>query len=219
MRSKLRLLDVAGGEPSELAGLPSEVLPGSLSWSPGGTHVAFIARTDQLLALCLVGTADGAFQYLADLGRDGLAVSSFPPVAWSPDGRRLLYAAPAEDRPISGAGALGATAPPRLFTAELSQPLGRPLGDATGHAPAWRSDGSIVALARAKRDGPPLLRAVAPSGESRDLAELPLPAAATFAARWDVAHGQAIVALRGAAGLGASTPDYWRVRFRPEVNR
>ena len=183
-RSRLRLLDIAGGEPHELASLPSEVVPGSYTWSPGGHALAFIARTDQLLALCLVSAFDGAFHYLADLGRDSLNPSSFPPLAWSADGRRLVYAAPAHDRAISGSRPFGATSP-LLFTADLTQPLGQALGEARGDAPARRGDGSIVALARSKRDGPLVLRAVEPGGNSRNLAALPLPRAATFAVRWD----------------------------------
>ena len=170
-------------------------------------------------ALSLIGTLDGTFHYLADLSRDGLNPASFPPLAWSPDGQRLVYAAPAQDRPISDRGPFGAKPSSMLFAAELRQPLGQPLGEATADAPTWRPDGTIVVLVRAKRDGPLLLRAIEPDGEGRDLAELSLPPAVTFTVRWDVAHAQAIVALPGPASPAMNAPTYWRVRFRPEVGR
>ena len=56
-------------------------------------------------------------------------------------------------------------------------------------------------------------------GRYPDLGELPVKAGATYAARWDVAHAQAIIAVRSAASTGANRPDYWLVRYRPEVDR
>ncbi|MCC6179168.1 MAG: hypothetical protein IT305_27995, partial [Chloroflexi bacterium] len=53
----------------------------------------------------------------------------------------------------------------------------------------------------------------------RDLGDLPFKAGPTYAARWDVAHAQAIVAVRGAASTGANKAEYWLVRYRPEADR
>ena len=93
------------------------------------------------------------------------------------------------------------------------------MGTAGGQSPAWRDDGSIVLLARPKLGGPLALRSVELDGSVRDLGELPFKAGPTYAARWDVAHAQAIVAVRGAASTGANRPDYWLVRYRPEADR
>jgi len=64
-----------------------------------------------------------------------------------------------------------------------------------------------------------VLRIVDPQGESRDAEPLPLEAANTFAARWDLAHAQAIVAVRSTNGFGGSQTDHWLVRFREGAAR
>lgn len=216
-RTRLRWLDTAAGEARELVELPSEVVPGSYGWSPGGDAVAFLARAGQLTALCLVRTTDDTFQYLADLSRDDPSPLPFPPVAWSPDGRRLLYAAPNQDRAASSGWLFGAKPPVVLFLAEAAQPLGQPWG-VEGQAPAWRHDGGALALGRGQGSAL-VLRAVAPGQEPRDLAEVPVRIGSAFAARWDVAHAQLLVATNGSAASGTSQPEYWLVRFRPEGGR
>jgi dipeptidyl aminopeptidase/acylaminoacyl peptidase len=218
-RTRLRRLDVDGGEQHELASLPGEVVPGAYAWSPTADRLALVARAGQVASLCLLDTAGGAFRYLTDL--DGDAPPPFPPVAWSPDGGRLLYAAPAQDRPAPGGWpfGFGARPLPALFATDATGPLTRQVGEGVGHFPAWRPDGGTVALARGK-DGALVLRAVDPGGGARDVAQLPLRAAGAFAARWDVAHAQAVVVLAGsgafAAGLAAGQPEHWLVRLRPE---
>jgi len=92
------------------------------------------------------------------------------------------------------------------------------VGTAEGQFPVWRSDGSVLVLARSS-SGRLVLRQVAPSGESHDAAELSLGALTRFAVRWNVAHAQALIALPGSASLGPSQPEHWLVRFRPEVGR
>jgi hypothetical protein len=218
-RTRFRRLDVAPGEPRELASLPGEVVPGAYAWSPSGDRLALVARVGQVASLCLLDTAGGAFRYLADL--DGDAPPVFPPVAWSPDGGRLLYAAPAQDRPAPGGWpfGFGARPLPALFVTDATGPLTRQVGEGVGHFPAWRADGGTVALARGK-GGALVLRALDPSGGARDVAELPLRAAGAFAAHWDVAHAQAVVVLAGsgafAGGIAAGQLEHWLVRFRPE---
>ena len=76
----------------------------------------------------------------------------------------------------------------------------------------------MLALARTQ-GGALVLRDVGSGREPRDVAELPIRTGAAFAARWDAAHAQAIVAVPSAAGLGASQPEFWLVRFRPEAER
>lgn len=218
-RTRLRWLDTADGGVRDLVSLPSAVVPASHSWSPGGDRLALLTQAGQLTSLCLVG-ADGAFRYLADVGREGSRPLPFPPLAWSADGRRLLYAAPAPNRAPARGWRFGSprTRPSsELFALEGAQPAGRALGDAPGESPAWRSDGSVVALARSKGSAHLLLRAAEPGGGGRDVGEVPIRPGSAYAARWDVARGQAIVAVAGTGTTGAHQPEFWLVRFRPEV--
>src|SRR5262249_17320658 len=154
-------------------------------------------------------TAD--FHYLADLSRDDSTPLPFAPIAWSADGSRLVYAAPIQDPAVPPLWPFGPKPPPALFTVPADAAVGERLGSATGQSPAWRGDGTIVALARPSGSGPLVVRVVDPAGESRDQSPLLLEAASTFAARWDLAHAQAIVAVRSTSGFGASQTDYWRV--------
>ena len=70
-----------------------------------------------------------------------------------------------------------------------------------------------------QREGGPAGLPADQDGETRDQSPLPLEPANTFAARWDVASAQAIVVIRSTNAFGASQTDYWRVRFRGEVER
>lgn len=216
-RTRVRLLDATTGEARELASLPSAVLPGSYVWSSDGGRLALLTQVGQLTSLCLLGT-DGEFRYLADLSRDDPAPLPFSPVAWSPDGGRLLYAAPAQDRPAGTGWLFGSKPATALFAVEAAQPLPRPLPDASGQSPVWRPDGGVLVLVRGQ-GGNLALRQVESGREPRDVAELPVRAGSAFAARWDAARAQVIVAVSGTATLGANRPDYWLVRFRPEAGR
>jgi dipeptidyl aminopeptidase/acylaminoacyl peptidase len=217
LRSRLLLLAAEGAEPRELVALPGEIVPGSYVWSPDGGRVAFLAQAGGLTALCLADLA-GPFRYLADLSHDDPMPLPFPPVAWSPDGGRLLYAAPTADR-TSRAGWLFGPAPATaLYGLDLARPLGQPFGEAEGQSPAWRRDGTIVAFARTG-DGPLLLRTVAPDGATRDVGAIGLAPSAVYAARWDTAHAQALIATRASASLGAIRPEFWLVRFGEEAAR
>ena len=53
-----------------------------------------------------------------------------------------------------------------------------------------------------------------PNAQPRDLGELPLQPGSAYAARWDLAHAQALVAIRGATGLERGQAEYWLVRYR-----
>lgn len=213
-RTRLLWLHAARGDARELVSLPSEVVPGSYSWSPAGDRVAFLAQAGQQTSLCLVATDGTEFRYLHDLGQDESSPLPFPPLDWSPDGSRLVYAAPSQDRPNQGGWLWGPRSVTGLFEASVNRPQVRRFGTAEGQSPAWRTDSSIVALARPKLAGPLALREVHASGEARDLGELSFRAAPTYAARWDVAHAQAIVAVRGTSNSGATRPEYWLVRYR-----
>jgi dipeptidyl aminopeptidase/acylaminoacyl peptidase len=219
VRTRLRVADARGGEPRSLFSLPGEVVPSSYTWSPDGAQVAFLTRSGQLVALCLFNPRTGEFRYLADLSRDDSPPLPVAPVAWSPDGRRLVYAAPAQDPAAPALWPFGPKPPPALFTADAHTAVGQRLADATGQSPAWRRDGLIVALARPNGSGPLVLRSVDSQGESRDGGSLPLEPANTVAARWDLARAQALVVVRGPNGFGGSQTDHWLVRFREGVAR
>ncbi|MBI4499124.1 MAG: PEGA domain-containing protein [Chloroflexi bacterium] len=225
LRARFLVLDSQATERGlrEFLRLPGDVVPASLAWSPDGRWAAFQVRTGQRTALCVVGVEDGTFRYLADLGADAPSPFPFTPVAWSPDGRQLLYAAPSQGRSSQGLWPLGAKSPPALYVASpADSEVGRLLRGAQGPFPIWRGDGTMLALARPKSSGPLTLRAITPSGQTHDLTTLSLPSGTVAAVRWDVTHAQAFVAVRRADGLSlsldpaASQLEYWLVRFRTE---
>ena len=98
--TRLRRVDAESGEARDLVSLPAEIVPGAYAWSPAGDRVVLLARTDRGAALCVLGLADGAFRYLADL--EAGPPPPLPPAGWSPDGRRLRYTAPLPSRPAAG---------------------------------------------------------------------------------------------------------------------
>lgn len=203
LRTRLLRLDAATGATRELIALPGEVVPGSYAWSPAGDRVALLVRAGNRTALCLLGTADGAFRSLADAG-----AAPFPALAWSPRGDRLAYAAPPDTAP---GDVIGAAVPALLHTDDLDGGPARRLGDATGQGPGWRGDGLIVAIDRPKGRGPLLLRAYDAAGHGQDLGQLPLPTGALAGVHWDLPRGRALVATRPTAG--GDPPDLWLVRW------
>lgn len=212
-RTRLLLVPVAPGreheEPRELVVLPTELVPGSWAWGPGGAQVAFLTRGAGTAgfgaagALCLLGLTDGRFRYLDDLSNTGQA-PSVAPVAWAAAGPgvppRIVFPAP-DPRgngraPTLAVSELGDTPPERLLAT----------GGVT--APLWRSDGRIAAIGR-RRDGTPLLRLIDPAtGGATDGPPLALPPNLPVAgARWDLGRGQVLLALR----TGDGTFDHWLV--------
>lgn len=215
-RTRLLWLDVARSDARELVTLPSEVIAGSYLWSSDGQIVVFLTRAGQLTSLCLVSTS-GEFRYLADLSRDAGFAIPFPPLAWSPDGRQLVYAAPPQDRLNQTGWLFGPKATTALSITDGSGTSAKRREMAEGQSPVWRSDGLIFALVRPKSDKPLVLRAVESDGSARDLGALPVQPAASHAARWDVAHAQALIASASSNTFGPAQREYWLVRFRPEV--
>ena len=214
--TRLRRVGAESGEVRELVSLPAELVPGAYAWSPSGDRVVLLARTDRGAALCVLGLADGAFCYLADL--EPGAPPPFAPAGWSPDGRRLRYTAPLPSRPAVGLLPLARRPEAGLFELEpaAARPEPRLLGEGVGRYPAWRPDGGAVALATA-RGGQLVLRALEPAGGSpREVARLPLRTAGAFAASWDVVHGQVLVTV-AAGSLDAGRPEHWLVQFTEAI--
>lgn len=217
IRTRLLWLDGAGTTaPRELIAVPSEILPGSYAWSPRGDRVAFLARANGRVTLCLLGTDGIFFRTLADVGDVG-GTPTFPPLAWIggspgvPGG--VVYAAPDPRDPAAGGGLFSTADTPALFADDLAGHPAHRLGVASGQGPGWRSDGLLVALVRPKRGGPLALRAFDPraGGAAQDLGTLPQLTDTPEGVRWDLARGQALVTLRGSAGAGQF--DLWLVRW------
>jgi Tol biopolymer transport system component len=216
-RAQLRWLDIARGSASTLVELPSTIVPGSFLWSPRGDVVAFLTQAGSLVSLCLLEVDPPSFRYLADLGQNDTNPLPFPPLAWSPDGSQLVYAAPVQtSNNTVGGWLLGARSAPALFGATAPWTQGQRLSTAGGNAPVWRADGSLLALAQTNGSGPLRVQAVDPgSGVATPVGTLPLPVASTYAVRWDAAHGQALLAQRGTDG----TTEFWLLSFTPAVAR
>jgi hypothetical protein len=215
--TQLRWLDIPHDSVQTLVELPSAIVPGSFLWSPRGETVAFLTQAGPLVSLCLLRTNPPSFRYLADLGRNDAHPLPFPPLAWSADGSRLVYAAPVQSRSNTLGGWLfGAQSAPALFRTTAPWTQNRRLGTAGGNAPVWRADGNLLALAQPNGSGPLRVQVVDPgSGAATPVGTLPLPAASTYAVRWDAAHGQALLVQRGDNGAAA----FWLLSFTPEVAR
>ena len=195
----------AGAQAAHLAlSLPSEVVPGSETWSPDGQHVAFVAHAGEINALCLLGL-DGSFRYLADLELSA-APLGFPRAAWSGDGQRLLFVAPRQQPPGAALGWLEAEPRHTLFVVDVADPSPLALQDTRVDVATWREDGQLVGLARSAPDAPLSLRRLTASGvDTGSLVELPLMPSSAYAASLDMAGARLLVVARTSAG----GLDYW----------
>jgi len=216
-RSHLLWLAIGQAEPTEILTLPGDVLPGSYEWGPAGEHVAFLVRTQQATSLCVLRTADGDFRYLGDVRRNDSAALPFSPVGWAPDGGRLVYATLTATRTSNNWWLFGDGTRTALSVADLASPQPQPLGKADGQSPAWRNDGGVVALAQPKDNGPLVVRLVDAQGGTSLLSSLPFTPGTAYAARWDLAHAQALIATRSSTTSSGPRTDFWLVRFRQEL--
>jgi TolB protein len=166
------------------------------TWSLDGTRIAYLSTSadcpkDSCLgepsALKIISPDSGTSITIAD----GLAASSVGQISWSPDGRRLAFAA-------VRAGALAS--PSRLYVAEADGSGARLLGDEglAGFQPAWSPDGTQLVFMRLAPT--PALWLIRPDGSNAH----PLTSGKGFSwefwnAQWSP-DGSHLVYLSGAGG-------------------
>ncbi len=218
VRTVLRWLDVGSGEVRDLVNLPSEVVAGSFLWSPSGKWTAFLAQAGSLSSLCLLEIETGRLRYLADVQASDTHPLPAPPLAWSPNGDAILYAASAQESAKQSGWLLGAKPKPALFLGSLADPVGQRLGDVEGYFPVWRSDGSLLAFTGTGGKGALTLRAISAAGTARDVGEVQLDAA-TYAVRWDAVRAQALLAVRPRGSWSTTETEYWLARWTDEEAR
>ncbi|MHB8618142.1 MAG: TolB family protein, partial [Chloroflexota bacterium] len=209
--TRVFLVDSAGQAVKELVTVPSEVVAGSSTWDAEGQRVGFLTRSGDATSLFVIGLAQLDARYLADVSRSDSQVAPFAPVAWAPQGAGFVYSAP--DQLQSSSSWLASQPSPALFA--VDEIFGKPhrLGASEVETPTWLDQQALVGLARKPHDGPLVVREVKRSGATSDVAELPFKANA-YAARWDVRHGQAVVAIPGGAGGFSTSSDYWLVQLQ-----
>ncbi len=195
-RNELLWRDPVQGTVRTLLNLPATIVPGSYLWNPDGDRLALLTRVGPLQSLCLVGVQDRSFRYLADLQSAGSTPLLFPPLAWSPDGRRAVYAAGVPSTPTTlGGWLLGDHTASGLFTTEVAGATSRRLGTILADAPVWRADGSVLALVHANGSVTRSVAAVdVTSGLATPVGTLPLSSGSPAAVRWDAVHAQALIA-------------------------
>jgi hypothetical protein len=212
VRDRLFWIDPHVGTAQPVADLPTAVVPGSVLWGPDGATVALPTQTGSVVSLCLANVRTRAFRYLADLGQPDPAALPFPPLAWSPDGRQIVYAAGMQERG-SGLGGLllGNHMVDALFTAGAQAGEGRRLDAGTATAPVWRASGDILACTRT-HGALTLDQFQAPTGRVPAVGVIPVTPASPFAVRWDAGHAQALLIQHGERGFAG-----WLLVFRTAV--
>jgi hypothetical protein len=234
-------------QPDALVLLPAEVLPNSAAIDPSGrwlalvTHASVAPGGSDLLNACLLELAPGGgLRDVADLGTLDRALSTAP-FAWSPpsssDQSRLLLVGPAPAS-AGGGGLFGALSvlrptPPAsgLFLVDveasgLKETQPQRIGSLTGvSGPVWRSDQTVFGFVR-QNDGTLSLSSIDPKSGTVQDTGVRVPAGvgqgAGLGARWDAAHGLALLLSRpNAATIGSSTSSAsaplqaWLVSFAP----
>lgn len=147
-------------------------------WSPDGTRLAFVSSRDLAVAL-VVMNADGSNRItLADhLHPAGgvLASTHFGsqlPLSWSPDSRRIAFAATVGDVP-------------QMFVTPVDRPGATAIGpaDLYGSSLSWSPDGSLIAFIRFGE--PNALWVMGPDGEdARKLSDTPAAIGVLTNAAW-----------------------------------
>jgi hypothetical protein len=209
-RTRLWLVDLTSGDSRALVSLPSRIVPGAAVWRPDGAAVALLAHAGTLNALSVLDL-DGDLRYLADLEPSTGSPLAYPPLTWSPDGQRLVFAAPRQDVVAAPADWPPTQARRVLYVTDAgAAATPRVLAEVDAFAVAFREDGQLVALSRV-RDGDPELRLIDAFGHDRRLLALPVPRAETYAAQWDLDRGRLLL-----AGDSGGRVEYWLAQLALE---
>lgn len=205
IRSRVWLIDSDSGAARLLLNVPSHITPGAYVWSPDGQHVALLAHAGTLNALCLL-SLDGEFRYLADLEPVAGAPLAYPPLAWSGDSGQFAFAAPRQEPFMMPAGWLESDQRRAVYASSVGAPSPRLVAEIESQSLTWRDDGQILVLSRG-RDTTLRLESIDSDGQRRSLLDVPLRAA-VYAAQWDLAHAQALIASRSGSEI-----EYWLLRL------
>lgn len=104
------------------------------AWSPDGGSIAFVRDTGDAVSLFIIPALGGPERRIVT----NLALDSAMQISWSPDGRRLAYAA------------YGPTGAPRIYTVSTDSLITQPLSPAPdcmeAGEPAFSPDGNQLAL-------------------------------------------------------------------------
>jgi hypothetical protein len=212
-RSRAWFVAADGRQAEPAVTLPSDVAPGTATWSPDGSRVGFIAHAGQVNALCLL-SRDGSFRYLADLDPSPGPPLAAPSLSWSSDGQRILFVAPRQRTPGTAFDWLAPSTQHAVFEAALDQGAPTLIVDNAPDDVTWREDGQMLGLGRAGPDAPLGIRVLNRSGtRSQDLVQLPLKPGRQYTATWDLPHAQVLVMSRGAT---TGNNDFWLVRLGME---
>jgi len=95
---QLLRITVGGGEPEPVKGAPEGA--SAIRWSPDGSRIAFIGKSDKGNAIYTLQVASGKLTRVCDYARsNGFLAHSGNMLAWSPDGRSIAFAGTLEPDP------------------------------------------------------------------------------------------------------------------------
>jgi PEGA domain len=203
-RSRVWLVEADGQAARTMLSLPSQIVTGSVLWSPDGQRVVFLAHAGAVNAVCLLDLEEN-FRYIADLDLSPGSPLAYPPATWSTDGQQLLLVAPRQLPPGAPVGWLPAEPRHALYVVRAADLTPRLLGDTEFDLAGWREDGQVLGLGRLGMDGSLALRLQAGGGGSPQQLELPLKPGPGYAATWDLAHARVLVAKPAPSG----GVEYW----------
>jgi len=213
-QSRLVLLSGDGaGSARELIDLPGAVIDGSFTWSPDGQQVAFLAKSSSTTSLCLLNVTSGRFRALSDVGgtADSLPVAE---VAWRPGDGQIVFSAEEPGQNAVSLWGFGGTPAAKLYSADATAGPVSVFSGAPLRGPAVLSDGTVLGFARGK-GGAIALEAVGQGTSPEVVAGTGLNHD-RFAARWDLAHRQALIVAIGSSSDGSDHVQLWLARFTPE---
>ncbi len=206
VRTRLWLVDPLSGVVRLLLNLPSQIVPGAFVWNPDGQRVALLAHAGALTALCVL-ELDGELRYLADLEPVEGTPLVYPPLTWSVDGQRALFAAPNPHALAAPATWFQPAARWGIYVMDRTAQAPRLLAEADTLLATEREDGQLVALTRT-RDGTLAIDLPGSSASAQRLVDVPLKIGALVAAEWDLAQGRVLIAKRVAGDV-----EFWLVRL------